>query len=293
MQGVFPAIITPFKNGEVNYEGLEQNINFLINNGVSGIVSVGTTGESPTLTYDEHKKIIEKSVEICNGKIEVIAGTGSNSTNEAIELSQFAEDVGADALLLITPYYNKPSQEGLKQHFSKIAQSTNIPIVLYNVPSRTGVNLTPETVKYLFNEYSNITTIKEANPDLSHVSDIINSCNISVLSGNDELTLPIISLGGKGVISVVANIFPKEFVEMVNLANNGKFEEARAIHYSLFNVMKSLFIETNPIPIKTAMNILGMPAGELRLPLCEMEQQNKAKLEKALNDYLKISSNKI
>ena len=285
MQGVFPAIITPFKNEGVDYEGLEQNINFLIDNGVNGIVSVGTTGESPTLTHDEHKKIIEKSVGVCDGKVDVIAGAGSNSTAEAIALSQFAEDVGADSVLLIAPYYNKPTQEGLKQHFSKIAESINIPIVLYNVPSRTAVNLQPETIKYLYEEYSNITTVKEANPDLSHVSEVINSCDISVLSGNDELTLPIISLGGSGVISVVANIVPNEFVQMVNYANEGKFKEAREIHYKLFNLMKSLFMETNPVPIKTAMNLLNMPAGDLRLPLCSMKEENKFKLEVALKEY--------
>lgn len=284
MQGVFPAIITPFKDGGVYYEGLEKNINFLIDNGVSGIVSVGTTGESPTLTHDEHQKVIEKSVEIVDGKVKVIAGTGSNSTEEAVALSQFAEDVGADAVLLITPYYNKPTQEGLIKHFGKIADSINIPIVLYNVPSRTAVNLEVDTVKYLHEEYSNITTIKEANPNLSHVMDIINSCDINVLSGNDELTLPILSLGGTGVISVVANIVPKEFVQMVDYALNGDYDKARDIHYKLFNLMKTLFIETNPIPIKTAMNLLNMPSGELRLPLCEMKEENKLKLKNALKE---------
>ena len=282
MQGVFPAIITPFKGDSIDYQGLEHNINFLIENGVGGIVAVGTTGESPTLTHEEHKSIIEKTVEIVDGRVEVIAGTGSNSTMEAIELSQFAEDVGADALLLITPYYNKPTQEGLKRHFGEIAQSVNIPIVLYNIPSRTSVNIEPKTIKYLYEEYSNITTLKEANPNLSHISEVINSCDIDVLSGNDELTLPIISLGGKGVISVVSNILPKEFVEMVDCALNGNYNRAREIHYNLFNIMKLMFIETNPIPIKTAMNMLGMPAGNLRLPLCDMSEENNAKLRKAL-----------
>ena len=284
MQGVFPAIITPFKDGGVYYEGLEENINFLIDNGISGIVSVGTTGESPTLTYEEHQKVIEKTVDTVDGRVKVIAGTGSNSTKEAVELSQFAEDVGADAVLLITPYYNKPTQEGLKKHFGKVAESINIPIVLYNVPSRTAVNLEPGTIKYLYEEYSNITTIKEANPNLSHVSEIVNSCDINILSGNDELTLPIISLGGKGVISVLANIVPKEFVEMVDYALEGKFDKAREIHYKLFNLMKLMFVETNPIPIKTAMNMLKMPAGELRLPLCEMKEENKLKLKNALKE---------
>ena len=214
----------------------------------------------------------------------MIAGAGSNSTAEAIELSQFAEDVGADAVLSITPYYNKPTQEGLKKHFGTIAESINLPIVLYNVPSRTGVNLEPLTVKYLAEEYSNIAAIKEANSSLSQVSDIIKDCNITVLSGNDELTLPIIALGGKGVISVVANIIPREFVEMVDYALKGEFDKAREIHYKLFPLMKAMFIETNPIPIKTAMNMLGMPSGELRLPLCEMKEENKKKLANVLKD---------
>ncbi|HIP16208.1 MAG TPA: 4-hydroxy-tetrahydrodipicolinate synthase [Methanothermococcus okinawensis] len=284
MEGVFPAIITPFKNNSVDYEGLKKNIDFLIENGVSGIVTVGTTGESPTLSYEEHNKVIEKTVEFVDGRVKVIAGTGSNSTREAIELSKFARDVGADALLLVAPYYNKPTQEGLKRHFVKVAETVDLPIVLYNIPSRTGVNIAPETVKFLYEECSNIVAIKEANPNLSHVSEIISICNIDVLSGNDELTLPIIALGGKGVISVLSNILPKEFVDMVNYALKGDFSRAREIHYKLYNIMKLMAVETNPIPIKTAMNMLGMPAGELRLPLCEMSQENRLKLKKALED---------
>ncbi|GBF35921.1 4-hydroxy-tetrahydrodipicolinate synthase [Methanofervidicoccus abyssi] len=284
MEGVFPAIITPFKNNSVDYEGLKKNIDFLIENGVNGIVTVGTTGESPTLSYEEHNKVIEKTVEFVDGRVKVIAGTGSNSTREAIELSKFARDVGADALLLVAPYYNKPTQEGLKRHFVKVAETVDLPIVLYNIPSRTGVNIAPETVKFLYEECSNIVAIKEANPNLSHVSEIISICNIDVLSGNDELTLPIIALGGKGVISVLSNILPKEFVDMVNYALKGDFSRAREIHYKLYNIMKLMAVETNPIPIKTAMNMLGMPAGELRLPLCEMSQENRLKLKKALED---------
>ncbi|NPA62046.1 MAG: 4-hydroxy-tetrahydrodipicolinate synthase [Methanococci archaeon] len=282
-KGVYPAIITPFKNGDVDFEGLEDHLNFLIENGVSGVVAVGTTGESPTLSHEEHKKVIEKVVDIANGKIQVIAGAGSNCTREAVELSIFAEDVGADAILSITPYYNKPTQEGLKKHFEKIAQSVNIPIVLYNVPSRTALNLEPRTVKILSEEYSNISAVKEANPNLSQVSELIQN-GITVLSGNDELTLPIISLGGQGVVSVVANIVPKEFVEMVDSALKGDFEKAREIHYKLFPLMKAMFIETNPIPVKTALNMMGRPAGELRLPLCEMSSEHKQVLEKILKD---------
>ncbi|MBW9223331.1 4-hydroxy-tetrahydrodipicolinate synthase [Methanothermococcus sp. SCGC AD-155-E23] len=284
MEGVFPAIVTPFKNNAVDYQGLKRNIDFLIENGVSGIVTVGTTGESPTLSYEEHIKVVEKTVEFVDGRVEVIAGTGSNSTREAIELSRSARDVGADALLLVAPYYNRPTQEGLKRHFLKVAESVDLPIVLYNIPSRTGVDIAPETVKFLYEECSNIVAIKEANPDLSRVSEIISSCDIDVLSGNDELTLPIMALGGKGVISVLSNILPREFVEMVNYALEGDFFKAREIHYKLYRLMKLMTLETNPIPIKTAMNMLGMPAGELRLPLCEMSQENRLKLKKALED---------
>ncbi|AVB75826.1 4-hydroxy-tetrahydrodipicolinate synthase [Methanococcus maripaludis] len=284
MQGVYPAIITPLKENKVDYDGLRNNIDFLIENGVSGVIPVGTTGESPTLTPLEHEKVVEKVVEFVDGRVEVIAGTGSNSTSEALEFSQYAEDVGVDGVLLITPYYNKPPQEGLKRHFGEIANSINVPIVLYNVPSRTALNIEPETIKYLFNEYSNISAVKEANPNLSQVSEVLDSCDIDILSGNDELTLPIISLGGKGVVSVIANIAPKEFVQMVDFANAGKFDKAKEIHYKLFPLMKLMFVETNPIPIKTAMNMLGMPSGELRLPLCEMAESNKLKLQNALNN---------
>ena len=284
MEGVFPAIVTPFKNNAVDYQGLKRNIDFLIENGVSGIVTVGTTGESPTLSYEEHIKVVEKTVEFVDGRVEVIAGTGSNSTREAIELSRSARDVGADALLLVAPYYNRPTQEGLKRHFLKVAESVDLPIVLYNIPSRTGVDIAPETVKFLYEECSNIVAIKEANPDLTRVSEIISSCDIDVLSGNDELTLPIMALGGKGVISVLSNILPREFVEMVNYALEGNFFKAREIHYRLYRLMKLMTLETNPIPIKTAMNMLGMPAGELRLPLCEMSRENRLKLKKALED---------
>jgi 4-hydroxy-tetrahydrodipicolinate synthase len=228
MQGVYPAIITPLKENKVDYDGLRNNIDFLIENGVNGVIPVGTTGESPTLTPLEHEKVVEKVVEFVDGRVEVIAGTGSNSTSEALEFSQYAEDVGVDGVLLITPYYNKPTQEGLKRHFGEIANSINVPIVLYNVPSRTALNIEPETIKYLFNEYSNISAVKEANPNLSQVSEVLDSCDIDILSGNDELTLPIISLGGKGVVSVIANIAPKEFVQLIlqmqaNLIRQKKF----------------------------------------------------------------------
>ncbi|WP_457612003.1 4-hydroxy-tetrahydrodipicolinate synthase [Methanocaldococcus sp.] len=281
-QGVYPAIITPFKAGEVDYQGLEENINFLIDNGVDGIVVVGTTGESPTLTYEEHKKVVEKAVEFVDGRVQVIAGAGSNSTREAIDLSVFAEDVGADAILSITPYYNKPTQEGLKKHYSEIAKAVNLPIIIYNLPSRTGVNIEPRTLKELSEEFDNIVAIKEANPNLSQVSEIILNTDLIVLSGNDELTLPILALGGKGVISVVANILPKEMKDLVSYALNNNYDKAREIHYKLYPLMKALFLETNPIPVKTALNLLGKPAGELRPPLCEMSEENKKILEDVL-----------
>ncbi|WP_423792252.1 4-hydroxy-tetrahydrodipicolinate synthase [Methanocaldococcus indicus] len=282
--GVYPAIITPFKNYNIDFDGLKKNIEFLIENDVDGIVVVGTSGESPTLTHDEHKEVIKKAVEFVDGRIKVIAGTGSNNTQEAIELSKFAEDVGVDAILSVVPYYNKPTQEGLKKHFGTIAESVDLPIIIYNIPTRCIVNMSVETAKYLSNEYSNIVAVKEANPNLSQVSELILETDLEVLSGNDELTLPILALGGKGVVSVIANILPKEMKELVYSALNNNFEKAREIHYKLYPLMKALFIETNPIPIKTAMNLLGFPAGELRSPLTEMKEENKEILKKALKD---------
>lgn len=296
IKGTYTAIVTPFKsNGEVDYEGLRENIRFQIENNVDGIVPCGTTGEAATLSMEEHKKIISVCVDECNGKIKVIAGTGSNNTKEALELTKYAKDVGADACLLISPYYNKPTQEGLYQHYKKISE-IEIPLILYNIQSRTAVNIEPETVKRLM-EIENIIGIKEASSNFDQISKIIyfarnlKNKNFSVISGNDSQTLPIIALGGKGVISVISNIIPKETKTLVDYCLNGNFEDARKIHYKILNLINLAFIETNPIPIKYMMNKIkdkgkyGMNAGILRLPLVEISKKNMESVDKALKEY--------
>ncbi|MFZ2410286.1 MAG: 4-hydroxy-tetrahydrodipicolinate synthase [Candidatus Methanoperedens sp.] len=285
IEGVLPALITPFtKDNKVDKHGLERNIGFLIENGVSGIVPCGTTGESATLSIKEHEKVIEIAVECST--VPVVAGSGSNNTTEAIELTRFAMDAGADAALLITPYYNKPNDRGMLAHFKKVANEVDIPIILYNVPSRTGINLKPEVVAELAKE-SNIVGIKEASGNLEQVTRIIELTqdeDFVVLSGDDMLTLPIMALGGKGVISVVANVAPKLMVSMVEAFHRGDLEEARKLHLSLAPLIRAVFLETNPIPIKKAVELIGLPAGHLRLPLAPISEDNERKLRAALND---------
>lgn len=285
IQGVLPAIITPFTgDNKVDTEGLRQNIEFLIENGVSGIVPCGTTGESATLSFEEHKKVIEIAVE--SSKVPVVAGTGSNNTTEALELTEFAKDAGADAALLITPYYNKPNDKGMLAHFKKIAREVDLPLILYNVPSRTGINLKPEIVAELAKE-SNIIGIKEASGNLEQITRILELTqdeDFVVLSGDDALTLPILALGGKGVISVVANVAPKLMVSMIEAFNRGKLDEARRLHIALAPLIRAVFLETNPIPIKKAVELIGLAAGNLRLPLAPISEENEKKLKQALND---------
>ncbi len=285
VEGVLPALITPFtKDNKVDKDGLKQNIAFLIENGVSGIVPCGTTGESATLSIKEHEKVIEIAVECST--VPVVAGTGSNNTTEAIELTQFALDAGADSALLITPYYNKPNDRGMLAHFKKVANEVDIPIILYNVPSRTGINLKPEVVAELAKE-SNIVGIKEASGNLEQVTRIIELTqdeDFVVLSGDDMLTLPIMALGGKGVISVVANVAPELMVSLVEAFQKGDMDEARRLHLSLAPLIRAVFLETNPIPIKKAVELIGLPAGHLRLPLAPMSEDNERKLKAALNE---------
>ncbi len=285
IEGVLPALITPFtKDNKIDSEGLEQNIEFLIENGVSGIVPCGTTGESATLSIKEHERVIEIAVE-CS-KVPVVAGTGSNNTTEALELTGFAKDAGAAAALLITPYYNKPNDRGMLAHFKKIANGVDIPMILYNVPSRTGINLKPELVAELAKE-SNIIGIKEASGNLEQITRIIEMTqdeDFVVLSGDDALTLPIMALGGKGVISVVANVAPKLVVSMVEAFQRGNIAEARKLHLALAPLIRAIFLETNPIPIKKAVELIGLPAGDLRLPLAPISEDNERKLKAALND---------
>jgi 4-hydroxy-tetrahydrodipicolinate synthase len=282
--GSIVALVTPFKDGLVDYDKLGELVEYHIENGTNGILPCGTTGESPTLSHDEHGKVIGKVIEIAKGRIPVIAGTGSNNTSEALSLTKHAKKAGADGALMITPYYNKPTQEGLYEHYKVIAEEVDIPIIIYNVPSRTGVSITPETVARLY-EIKNIVAIKEASGNIDQTSQILNLCDITVLSGDDSLTLPIMSVGGKGVVSVVANILPGEVSEMVSSFLNGELEKSQKMHKSLFPICRAMFIETNPISVKTAMKLLGRINGEMRLPLCKMSDEHEKQLQKVLKEY--------
>jgi 4-hydroxy-tetrahydrodipicolinate synthase len=283
-KGSIVAIVTPFSGGEIDFGALEKLIDFQITNGTSAILPCGTTGESPTLSHDEHDRVVEFTVEKVNRRVPVIAGSGSNSTAEALRLTRHARDVGADAALVITPYYNKPSQRGLYYHFEHIAKEVDIPVVIYNVPGRTGINMAPETVASLA-AIPNIVAIKEASGSLEQVSQIISRCDITVLSGDDSLTFPMMSLGAMGVVSVAANILPKRIAEMAASFLDKDIEAARVLHYELYQLSRILFIETNPVPVKAALAMMGKIKEEYRLPLCRMSDENRSKLERALKDY--------
>ena len=285
-EGSFVAIVTPFKNGKVDAKALKGLIEFHIENDTNGIVPCGTTGESATLNHEEHEEVIRITVETCEGKIPVLAGTGSNSTQEAIDLTGSAQNLGADGALLITPYYNKPTQEGLYQHFELVAKETKLPIVLYNVPSRTSINMQPATVARL-SKIENIVGIKEASGNLVQVSEIIQSCgpDFEVISGEDALTWPILALGGKGVISVTANLVPEKFSRLCSTALAGDMETARSVHYELMKLNDIMFIETNPIPVKAALAIMGRIDNEFRAPLCPPSKGNLATLQSVLEEY--------
>jgi 4-hydroxy-tetrahydrodipicolinate synthase len=286
IEGLYTAIATPFKkNGELDEEGLRRNIAFQKENKVAGIVPVGTTGESATLTEKEHKRVIDISIEEAGGKIQVFAGTGSNNTIEAIEYTKYAKDAGADAALMITPYYNKPTQEGVYQHYKKVAESVDIPIILYTVPGRTMVNIEPETTKRL-SEIKNIVGIKDACGSLDQITREISMCpkDFTVVSGEDGLNYPIMCLGGKGAISVVSNVAPKMIGEMINAALKGDHKKAKELHYRLYPLCKILFIETNPSPVKAAMTMMGQAAGNPRLPLVPVKKENEEKIRKVMEE---------
>ncbi len=279
------ALVTPFQEGEIDFQTLDELIEFQIEGGIDGIVPVGTTGESPTLSPEEHKQVIERVVKAVGGQVPVIAGAGSNSTAEAIEYTEFSKKVGADATLQVGPYYNKPTQEGFYQHFKVIAEEVDLPIVLYNIPGRCGAGMTPETVARLA-ELENIVAIKEATGSLDQASEIATRCDITIISGDDSLTLPLASVGGKGVISVVANIVPADVKAMTDLILEGDLVSARQWHKKLFTLCKSMLtLATNPIPIKAAMAILNMCSDELRLPMTPLEEDKKVILEQTLKDY--------
>lgn len=286
--GSIVALITPFRNGKLDRESLKSLIDFHVENSTDAIVVAGTTGESPTLTYEEHELLIELAVEYADKRIPIIAGTGANSTHEAIMFTKFAEKVGADASLQVVPYYNKPTQEGIYQHFKAIAEETNIPLILYNIPSRTGVDMLPETFARLYADFPNIIGIKEATGNVARVSETILLTNeeVLILSGDDALTLPMMSVGAKGVISVANNIIPAQISKMCKLALEGNFKEALEIHNRYWDLFKVLFIETNPIPVKTAAYMMGLiKDGEIRLPLYYMNEKNKQKLEEILRKH--------
>ncbi|MBR2633907.1 MAG: 4-hydroxy-tetrahydrodipicolinate synthase [Lentisphaeria bacterium] len=281
LKGVYTALVTPLANGKVDYAALKDLVEAQIAGNVAGLIPVGTTGESPTLDCDEHMKVIEKVIEFANKRCQVIAGTGANATDEAIKLTREAKALGADASLQVTPYYNKPTQEGLYRHFSTVADTIELPVVLYNVPGRAGVPIAVDTVA---RPASNpmIVAVKEAGGSVDRVSDILDRCDITVLSGDDSLTLPMMSVGAKGIISVASNIIPGELSEMVQLALDGDFVAARKIHAKYYRLFCDLFIESNPIPVKAAMEMLGMGKAEYRLPLCELSGKNAAVLKDTL-----------
>lgn len=283
--GAMVALITPFQDGDIDFETLDELIDFQLENGIDAIVPVGTTGESPTLSPAEHKQVIERVVKAVGGQVPVIAGAGSNSTAEAIEYTEFSKNIGADATLQVGPYYNKPTQEGFYQHFKAIAEEVDLPIVLYNIPGRCGAGMTPETVARLA-EIENIVAIKEATGSLDQASEIATRCDITIISGDDSLTLPLASVGGKGVISVVANIVPADVKAMTDLILEGDFTSALKWHKKLFKLSKNMLsLATNPIPIKAAAAMLNMASEELRLPMTPLEESKKAVLKQTLQDY--------
>ena len=292
LKGSIPALITPFdKNQNVDEEKLDFFIDWHIKNGTDAILVCGTTGESATLTHTEHRQVISRAIKHTNGKIPIIAGCGSNSTQEALGLVEFAQEEGADYALVITPYYNRPTQEGLYQHYKAIDERTKIPVLIYNVPSRTGTNILPETVARIYRDCKNVAGIKEASGNISQIEKLMTLVDndFLLLSGDDALTLPIMAVGGVGVISVVANIMPQETHQLTEAFFSGDIKKAKEIQLYLYELIKMMFIETNPIPVKTALSLMGMLDLSLRLPLCPMNEENYNKLKAVLTKYKLIS----
>ena len=283
--GSLVAIVTPFKNGAFDETAYRELIEFQIANGTHGIVPCGTTGESATLSHEEHERVVAFTVEVVNRRVPVIAGTGSNATDEAIAFTAHAKRAGADGALLITPYYNKPTQEGLYQHYAAVAQAVDLPLILYNIPGRTSVNMTPATIARIA-KLGNVVGIKEGSGSLGQVSDIIHQCDddFTVLSGDDPLTLPMMALGAKGVITVTANVAPKDMAALVTAALAGNFAEARASHFKLASLFSALFYETNPIPVKEALAMMNKIEPEFRLPLTPLSSDNRERLRQVMKD---------
>lgn len=286
-QGSFVAMVTPFRNGKVDEAKLRELVDFHVANGTDGLIPCGTTGESPSLNHDEHRRVVEIVVEAARGRIRVVAGTGSNSTAEAIDLTKHAERAGAAGALVVNPYYNKPTQEGLYRHFRAVAESVAIPVLVYNIQSRTAVNVETDTLARLVRDVRNIVGVKEASGSLDQMSQVIAACgpDFSVLSGDDNITLPLLAIGGSGVVSVIANIVPRETADLVHAALDGDWKRARDLHYRLFPLARAAFLETNPIPIKEAMAMAGMIEPEFRLPMCRMSDANREKLRAILKSY--------
>ena len=286
-KGAITAIVTPFmQNGDLDENALRNLVEFQIKNRIDGIVPCGTTGESPTLEHDEHKKVVETVVEAADGKTKVIAGAGSNSTKHAVELTRMAADIGADATLHVCPYYNKPTQEGLYRHFSDIARAADIPVIVYNIKGRTAVNMETSTLARLAEEFSNIAAVKEASGDINQMKDVLNTLpkSFDALSGDDNMTYELMKIGGKGVISVASNIIPDRIKQLTDECISSNFTKAEHIHNELMPLFKAIFIETNPIPIKAALAMKGMIKESYRLPMCEMKSENREKLKQVLAD---------
>lgn len=287
IEGVITALVTPFKNGEVDKKGFEKLIEFQIREGADGILIAGTTGESATLSLEERKFLFKRAKEIAGDKIKIIAGCGTNDTRKTIEIVKTAEKSGIDTFLLVCPYYNKPTQEGLYRHFAEVAKNTDGKIILYNVPGRTSSNLEPKTVERLCNDFDNIAGVKEASKNLDQMMELYSLVGnkISLLSGDDTWTFPLLTLGYRGVISVFSNLLIKPFKEMIEYVKKGEIKRSAEIHYEYLPLMKALFIETNPVPVKTAMEILGWISSEVRLPLAPMKEENRKKLGEILKNY--------
>lgn len=283
--GLSVAIVTPFKDGKLDVVRLKEQVEFQIDAGTNCLVPVGTTGESPTLSHPEHERVISETIQIAAGRVKVMAGTGSNSTSEAISLTEWAAKEGADATLQVAPYYNKPTQEGLYQHYKAIAEAIEIPICVYNIPGRTGKNIEPETIARIA-EFSNVTMVKEATGSLDQASQVIALTDLTVLSGDDSLTLPLMSIGGEGVVSVVGNVVPKDMIALVKAFASGDVAKAQEWHHKLFPLCRDMLsLATNPIPLKAAMAELGRDTGEIRLPMTPLNDDQLSALRKTLNTY--------
>jgi 4-hydroxy-tetrahydrodipicolinate synthase len=286
-RGTFTALVTPFRNGDVDFTAFEKLIETQIAAGITGVVAVGTTGESPTLSHDEKHEVIQRTITIANGRCKVLAGTGSNSTRDAIEATKFAEKAGVDGALLVAPYYNKPSQEGLFRHFKAIADITSLPVMLYNIPGRCSVDIVADTVIRLAEACRNIVSIKEASGSVERVGELRRRLpkEFTILSGDDSLILPFMAVGAVGVVSVASNLFPAEVCALVRACDSGDYKSAESLHRKLFPLFKDLFIEPNPVPAKTALGWRGAMSAEVRLPLCEMTEANQTRLRKTLEEF--------